>query len=93
MGDYGTAVIFFAAFLIISFLRSGSFATVFLAVSGAGLAGFLVLSIKPYIAQRFAAWGHVWEDPLGKGFQQVRAMSAAASGGLVRPGGRQGLAP
>ncbi len=90
MGDYGTAVIFFAAFLVISFLRSGSFATVFLAVSGAGLAGFLVLSVKPYIAQRFAAWGHVWEDPLGKGFQQVRAMSAASSGGLFGQGAGKG---
>lgn len=90
MGDFGTAVVFFCTFLVISFLRSGSFATIFLAVSGAGLAGFLVLSVKPYIAQRFAAWGHVWEDPLGKGFQQVRAMSAAASGGLFGQGAGKG---
>lgn len=90
MGDFGTAFIFFAAFLVISFLRSGSFATVFLAVSGAGLAGFLVLSVKPYIARRFAAWGHVWEDPLGKGFQQVRAMCAASSGGLFGHGAGRG---
>ncbi|MDO4749642.1 MAG: FtsW/RodA/SpoVE family cell cycle protein, partial [Eubacteriales bacterium] len=90
MGDYGTAVVFFVGFLVISFMRSGSFATVFLAVSGAGLAGFLVLSVKPYIAQRFAAWGHVWEDPLGRGYQQVRAMSAAASGGLFGQGAGDG---
>ena len=58
MGDFGTAVIFFATFLVVSFMRSGSFATVLLAVSGAGLAGFLVLSVKPYIAQRSASLGH-----------------------------------
>lgn len=90
MGDFGTALIFFATFLIISFMRSGSFATVFLAVSGAGLAGFLVLTVKPYIAQRFAIWGHVWEDPLGAGWQQTRGLSAAASGGLFGIGPGQG---
>ena len=82
MGDFGTAVIFFATFLVVSFMRSGSFATVLLAVSGAGLAGFLVLSVKPYIAQRFATWGHAWEDVWDAGFQQTRAMSAAASAGF-----------
>ena len=90
MGDFGTALVFFVAFLVISFMRSGSFATVFLAVSGAALAGFLVLSVRPYIAQRFATWGHVWDDPLGKGFQQVRALSAAASGGLFGQGAGKG---
>lgn len=56
MGDFGTALVFFCCFLVISFMRSGSFATVFLALSGAGLAGMLVLTVKPYVAQRFANW-------------------------------------
>lgn len=90
IGDFGTALIFFVSFLVISFMRSGSIATVLLAVSGAGLAGFLAVSVKPYIAQRFAAWGHVWEDVYDKGFQQTRAMSAAASGGLFGKGAGAG---
>ena len=90
MGDFGTALIFFATFLIISFMRSGSFATVFLAVAGAALAGLLVLTVKPYIAQRFAAWGHVWDDPYGAGWQQTRALAAAASGGLLGVGAGRG---
>lgn len=90
MGDFGGALIFFATFLVISFMRSGSFATVFLAIAGAALAGLLVLTVKPYIAQRFAAWGHVWEDPYGAGWQQTRALSAAASGGLLGVGAGQG---
>ena len=90
IGDFGTAVIFFATFLVISFMRSGSFATVFLAVSGAAMAGFLVLSVKPYIAERFASWGHVWEDVWDTGYQQTHAMSAAASGGLFGRGAGQG---
>lgn len=86
IGDFGTALIFFVTFLVISFLRSGSIATVILAVTGAGLAGFLAVSVKPYIAQRFAIWGHVWEDVYDKGFQQTRALSASAAGGLIGKG-------
>lgn len=90
IGDFGTALIFFVSFLVISFMRSGSIATVILALSGAGLAGFLAISIKPYIADRFSTWGHVWEDIYDKGYQQTRAMSAAASGGLFGKGAGNG---
>ena len=90
IGDFGTALVFFIAFLIISFMRSGSIATVMLAVTGAVLAGFLAVSARPYIAQRFSSWGHVWEDIYDKGFQQSRAMSAAAAGGLFGKGAGNG---
>ena len=90
IGDFGTALIFFVTFLVISYLRSGSIATVLLAVSGAAMAAFLAVSVKPYIARRFSTWGHVWEDVYGAGFQQTRAMSAAASGGLYGKGAGSG---
>ena len=90
MGDFGTALVFFVAFLVISYMRSGSFATVLLALSGAALAVMLVLTVRPYVAARFAGWGHAWEDPLGAGYQQVRAMSALAAGGLFGRGAGQG---
>ena len=90
IGDFGTALVFFVCFLIISYLRSGSIATSMLAITGAVLAGFLAVSARPYIAQRFASWGHVWEDIYDKGFQQTRAMSAAAAGGLFGKGAGNG---
>ena len=90
LGDFGTALIFFVTFLIISFLRSGSIATVFLALAGAGMAGMLAVSVKPHIARRFAVWGHVWEDRFDAGYQQTRAMSAAAAGGLFGKGAGAG---
>lgn len=90
MGDFGTALVFFATFLVISFMRSGNLATVFLAVSAAALAGFLVFSARPHIAARFATWGHVWDSPYGAGYQQTRALSAAASGGLFGQGAGAG---
>ena len=90
MGDMGSALVFFATFLVIAFMRSGSFATVLLAVTSAAMAGTLVLSVKPYVAQRFQTWGHVWEDVNGAGYQQTRALSAAASGGLFGQGAGNG---
>lgn len=90
IGDFGTALVFFVAFLVISFLRSGSIATVLLAVSAAGLAGFLAVNIRPYIAERFTTWGHAWEDMYNGGYQQTRAMSAAAAGGLFGKGAGAG---
>ena len=90
LGDFGTALIFFVTFLVISFMRSGSFATIFLAIASAVLGVMLVITAKPYILNRFDAWGHVWEDVYGAGYQQVRAMSAAASGGLFGQGSGNG---
>lgn len=90
MGDFGTAMIFFATFLVISFLRSGDFTKLILVVGAAGLMGLMVLRFKPYIASRFDTWGHVWDDPTGGGYQQVQTMTSAASGGLLGLGAGEG---
>ena len=90
MGDFGTAMIFFVTFLIISFLRSGDFSKLILIIGAAGLMGMMVLRFKPYIATRFDTWGHVWDDPTGGGFQQVQTMTSAASGGIVGLGAGEG---
>lgn len=90
MSDFGTAAVFFAAYIVIAFMRSGSFATVFLSLAGTGLGVFIVLTARPYVLSRFAAWGHAWEDAQGGGFQQTRTMAAAASGGLFGLGGGNG---
>ena len=90
--DFGTALIFFVTFLVISFMRSGSIATVALAVTGAGMAGFLMLKMKAHVARRFATWGHVWdaENIWDGGYQQTHALSAGASGGLFGKGAGNG---
>ena len=93
MRDFGTACIFFVTFLIIAFMRSGSLRTIALICAVAGLGAFLILKFKPYVAQRFAAWGHVWEHVNDSGgYQQVRVLSYSASGGLFGLGlGKGGL--
>ena len=88
--DFGTALIFFITFLVISFMRSGSIATIALAITGAGMAGFLMLRIKDHVAKRFSAWGHIWEDVWDSGYQQTHALSAGASGGLFGKGAGNG---
>lgn len=92
MGDFGTAIIFFVTFLIISFLRSGDFSKLVLMVGAAAVGGFMILRFKPYVASRFASWTHVWEASMvdGAGFQQSRTMCAAASGGMVGVGAGEG---
>lgn len=93
MRDFGTACIFFVTFLIIAFMRSGSLRTIALICAVAGLGAFLILKFKPYVAERFAAWGHVWQHVNDSGgYQQVRVLSYSASGGLFGLGlGKGGL--
>lgn len=86
MGDFGTALIFFLTFLLIAFMRSGDFKTIILALAAAVFAVILVLNIKPYVADRFATWGHAWEYADDHGYQQVNAMIYTASGGLIGVG-------
>ena len=86
MGDSGTALIFFVTFLLIAFMRSGDFRTVILAIASAVFGVVLVLSYKPYVADRFKTWRHVWEYTATGGFQQATAMMYIASGGLFGVG-------
>lgn len=90
MNDFGTALIFFVAFLIIAYLRSGSVGTIALACTALGFAGVMAVRIAPHAMKRFTTWRHIWEDPLGAGYQQTRALICIASGGLFGIGAGQG---
>ncbi|MDD4715638.1 MAG: FtsW/RodA/SpoVE family cell cycle protein [Oscillospiraceae bacterium] len=91
LGDFGTASIFFVAFVVIAFMRSGDLATISLICAGTGFAGMLAVRFKPYIAKRFSAWGHVWAYASTTGYQQTRTLMYAASGGLLGLGAGNGL--
>ena len=90
MNDFGTALIFFVAFLIIAFMRSGSVGTIGLACTALGYAGVIAVKIAPHALSRFTSWRHIWEDPQGAGFQQTRAIMCIAAGGLFGLGANQG---
>lgn len=91
MNDFGTALIFFCAFLVIAYLRSGSMGTVALAITALFFAGVIALKIAPHALHRFSTWRHVWDDPLNGGYQQTRALMCIASGGLFGLGPERGL--
>ena len=91
MNDFGTALIFFCAFLVIAYLRSGSMGTVALAITALGFAGVIALEIAPHALQRFSTWRHIWEDPFAGGYQQTQALMCLASGGLFGLGPEGGL--
>lgn len=92
MGDFGTALIFFVTFIVVSFLRTGDWSRLLLVVAGAGIMGLMVVRNKSYIAERIRAWGHVWEAAYmnGFGYQQTRVMAYGAGGGLVGLGAGNG---
>ena len=83
MNDFGTALVFFFAFLMVAYLRSGSVGTVALACTALGFAGVIGLKIAPHALRRLTSWRHIWEDPLNAGYQQTRALMCIASGGLL----------
>lgn len=90
MNDFGTAMIFFCAFLMIAYLRSGSVGTVAMAITALAFAGVIALKLAPHALRRFAIWGRIWDDPLNAGYQQTRAMMCIASGGFFGLGIGQG---
>lgn len=90
MNDFGTALIFFVAFLLIAYLRSGNVGTIALACTSLGFAGVIALKIAPHALRRFTVWRHIWEDPFNAGYQQTRALMCIASGGLFGLGAGNG---
>lgn len=90
MNDFGTALVFFFAFLMIAYMRSGSVGTIALACTALGYAGVIGLKIAPHALRRLTTWRHIWEDPLDAGYQQTRALMCIAAGGLFGLGIGQG---
>ena len=90
MNDFGTALIFFCAFLVIAYLRSGSVGTLALAITALVFAGVVVLKFAPHAVSRFASWRHIWEDQWDAGFQQTQSLMCMAAGGFLGLGPARG---
>lgn len=82
MYDFGAALIFFFTFIVIAFMRSGDVRTLVLICIIAALGAGIILVFKPYVANRFSTYLHVWEYMDEGGFQQTRTLIYTASGGL-----------
>lgn len=87
MSDFGTALIYFATFLLIAFLRSGDIRTIVLICTAAVIGVILILTMKSYILNRFTSYRHIWEHMYDSGgYQQTRTLIYSASGGLFGVG-------
>lgn len=87
MSDFGTALIYFATFLLIAFLRSGDIRTIVLICTAAVIGVILILTMKSYILNRFMSYRHIWEHMYDSGgYQQTRTLIYSASGGFFGVG-------
>jgi cell division protein FtsW (lipid II flippase) len=86
MNDFGTALLFFGAFLAMIYLATGrlAYAGVGLGLFAAGAAA--VYAFVPRIADRVDAWLHPFDDPQGRGYQLVQSLYALGDGGMLGPG-------
>ena len=83
MRDMGTALIFFFTFIVIAFMRSGDIRSILFICAIAVVGAVIVIALKPYVANRFMAYRHVWENTDNSGgYQQVRTLIYCVSGGL-----------
>lgn len=96
LNDLGTALLFFALFLIMLFAANGSagqFAAGVIVFLGGMVLAYLAV---PRVAVRVDNWRDPWSDPFGAGYQQIQAEFALSSGGFLGTGigeGRPWLVP
>lgn len=90
MNDFGTALIFFVAFLVGAYMRSGSIGTVALACTSLAYAGVMSVQLMPHAMRRFSTWRHIWEDTSYQ--QQTQAIMCMAAGGFLGMGAGNGKA-
>ncbi len=89
ISDFGTAMVFFFAFLAMLWMRSGLrdvVLSLLAAIAGCGLIAIVKKDTVAYAVSRVLNWGSAWDNVLSSGYQQTRAMMAAASGGLFGVG-------
>lgn len=91
LNDLGTALLFFGIFLTMLFVATGrrSYVLVGLVLFIAG--SFVAYQLFGHVHARIDTWLDPFADPLGAGFQPVRALYALGRGGVFGEGLGQGL--
>lgn len=86
MYDFGTALIFFFTFILISFMRSGDIKKIVMICSAALVGAVSIVIMKPYVANRFMTYRRIWENMDQGGYQQTRVWIYSVSGGFFGVG-------
>lgn len=89
--DLGTAVLFFAGFLVLMYAATGS---IFILIAGglmitvAAIAAYFAFDV---VAQRVDIWLNPWADASGRAYQLVQSLMAFSAGGVFGEGIGQGM--
>ncbi|MCV0403753.1 MAG: FtsW/RodA/SpoVE family cell cycle protein [Chloroflexi bacterium] len=91
LNDLGTALLFFGTFLTMLFVATGrrSYVLIGLILFVAG--AWVAYQLFGHVQARVDVWLDPFADPLGAGFQPVRAIYALGRGGVFGEGLGQGL--
>src|SRR5918995_3035152 len=91
LNDLGTALLFFGIFLTMLFVATGrrSYMLIGLVLFVAG--SFVAYRLFGHVQARVDVWLDPFADPLGAGFQPVRALYALGRGGIFGEGLGQGI--
>lgn len=91
LNDLGTALLFFGTFLTMLFVATGrrSYVLIGLVLFAGG--SYVAYQLFGHVQARFDVWLDPFADPLGRGFQPVRALYALGRGGIFGEGLGQGL--
>ena len=91
LNDLGTALLFFGTFLTMLFVATGRRSYVLIGLLLFAGASYMAYSLFGHVQARFDIWLDPFADPLGAGFQPVRALYAFGRGGIFGEGLGQGL--
>jgi len=91
LNDLGTALLFFGIFLTMLFIATGrrSYVLIGLVLFVAG--SWVAYQLFGHVQARINVWLDPFADPLGAGFQPVRALYALGRGGIFGEGLGQGI--
>jgi cell division protein FtsW (lipid II flippase) len=91
LNDLGTALLFFGTFLTMLFVATGRRSYVLIGLLLFAAAAYVAYGLFGHVQARFDIWLDPFADPLGAGFQPVRAIYAFGRGGIFGEGLGQGL--
>ncbi|HEY8170450.1 MAG TPA: FtsW/RodA/SpoVE family cell cycle protein [Candidatus Limnocylindria bacterium] len=91
LNDLGTALLFFGIFLTMLFVATGRRSYVLIGLVLFVIASFVAYQLFDHVQARIDVWLDPFADPLGAGFQPVRALYALGRGGVFGEGLGQGL--
>jgi cell division protein FtsW (lipid II flippase) len=91
MNDFGTALLFFGAFLAMIYLATARLSYAAVGMGLFAIGSVVVWAAVPRIGDRVGAWLHPFDDAQGRGYQLVQSLYSLADGGIVGPGFGKGF--